>query len=124
MVGECGKGRKRFGVSVGSFQAVWHRCGQMLLYTESQRSAVYYAAWAADADPDRLPEAAALAAAASADGARETTASAIQAHGGSGFTWEADVHWPYKRAQPRAPPPGRAPPPRGAPAPLRPARPR
>jgi alkylation response protein AidB-like acyl-CoA dehydrogenase len=93
------KDRKQFGVPVGSFQAVSHRCAQMLLHTESARSTAYYAAWAADADPDRLPEAAALAAAAAADGGREVTAGAIQAHGGIGFTWEADVHWLYKRAQ-------------------------
>jgi alkylation response protein AidB-like acyl-CoA dehydrogenase len=92
------KDRKQFGVPVGSFQAVSHRCAQMLLHTESGRSAAYFAAWAADADPERLPEAAALAAAATADGGREVAASAIQAHGGIGFTWEADVHWLYKRA--------------------------
>jgi alkylation response protein AidB-like acyl-CoA dehydrogenase len=63
------------------------------------RSAVYYAAWAADADPDRLAEAAALAAATAAEAGREVPSSAIQAHGGIGFTWEADVHWLYKRAQ-------------------------
>ena len=93
------KDRKQFGVPVGSFQAVSHRCAQMLLHTESVRSTAYFAAWAADADPERLPEAAALAAAAAADGGREVTASAIQAHGGIGFTWEADIHWLYKRAQ-------------------------
>jgi len=93
------KERRQFGVPVGSFQAVSHRCAQMLLHTESTRSAAYFAAWAADADPERLGEAAALAAAASADAGREVTASAIQAHGGIGFTWEADVHWLYKRAQ-------------------------
>jgi alkylation response protein AidB-like acyl-CoA dehydrogenase len=93
------KERKQFGVPVGSFQAVAHRCAQMLLHTESARSTAYFAAWAADADPDRLPEASALAGAAAADGGREVTASAIQAHGGIGFTWEADVHWLYKRAQ-------------------------
>ncbi|HLY51335.1 MAG TPA: acyl-CoA dehydrogenase family protein, partial [Solirubrobacteraceae bacterium] len=93
------KDRKQFGVPVGSFQAVAHRCAQMLLATESARSAAYFAAWAADADPDRLPEAGALAAAGTADAGREVTASAIQAHGGIGFTWEADVHWLYKRAQ-------------------------
>jgi alkylation response protein AidB-like acyl-CoA dehydrogenase len=71
----------------------------MLLATESSRSTAYFAAWAADADQERLPEAAALAGAAAADGGREVTASAIQAHGGIGFTWEADVHWLYKRAQ-------------------------
>ena len=93
------KERKQFGIPVGAFQAVAHRCAQMLLHTESARSTAYFAAWAADADPERLPEAAALAAAAAAEGGREVTASAIQAHGGIGFTWEADVHWLYKRAQ-------------------------
>ena len=93
------KDRKQFGVPVGSFQAVSHRCAQMLLHTESSRSAAYFAAWAADADPDRFGEASALAAAAAATGGREVTGSAIQAHGGIGFTWEADVHWFYKRAQ-------------------------
>ncbi|MEA2340840.1 MAG: hypothetical protein QOG11_917 [Solirubrobacteraceae bacterium] len=93
------KDRKQFGVPVGSFQAVSHRCAQMLFGTETARSASYYAAWAADADPERFGEAAALAAAAAADGGRDVTASAIQAHGGIGFTWEADVHWLYKRAQ-------------------------
>jgi alkylation response protein AidB-like acyl-CoA dehydrogenase len=93
------KDRKQFGVPVGSFQAVAHRCAQMLLSTETARSTAYFAAWAADADPERLPEAAALAGAAAADAGKEVTASAIQAHGGIGFTWEADVHWLYKRAQ-------------------------
>jgi alkylation response protein AidB-like acyl-CoA dehydrogenase len=93
------KDRKQFGVPVGSFQAVSHRCAQMLLHTESVRSTVYFAAWAADAEAERLPEAAALAAAAAVEAGREVTASAIQAHGGIGFTWEADVHWLYKRAQ-------------------------
>ncbi len=93
------KDRRQFGVAVGSFQAVSHRCAQMLLHTESARSAAYYAAWAADAEPAQLTEAAALAAAAAATGGREVAASAIQAHGGIGFTWEADVHWLYKRAE-------------------------
>jgi alkylation response protein AidB-like acyl-CoA dehydrogenase len=93
------KDRKQFGVPVGSFQAVSHRCAQMLMHTESARSAAYFAAWAADADPERVPEAAALAAATAADGGRDVAAAAIQNHGGIGFTWEADVHWLYKRAQ-------------------------
>jgi alkylation response protein AidB-like acyl-CoA dehydrogenase len=99
MTVEYVKERKQFGVPVGSFQAVSHRCAQMLLHTEGARSAAYFAAWAADADPERLPEGAALAAASAAEGGREVTAGAIQAHGGIGFTWEADVHWLYKRAQ-------------------------
>ncbi len=91
--------RKQFGVPVGSFQAVSHRCAQMLLETEKARGTAAQAAWRADADPDGLAEAAAMAKAAASQAGREVTASAIQAHGGIGFTWEADVHWLYKRAQ-------------------------
>jgi alkylation response protein AidB-like acyl-CoA dehydrogenase len=95
------KDRKQFDTPVGAYQAVSHRCAQMLKDTEGARSATYYAAWAAGAGAGgpSLPEAAALAKAAASDGARDVTASAIQAHGGIGFTWEADVHWLYKRAQ-------------------------
>jgi alkylation response protein AidB-like acyl-CoA dehydrogenase len=93
------KDRRQFGVPVGAYQAVSHRCAQMLLETEKARSTAAFAAWTADADPERLAEAAAMAKAAASDAGREVTASAIQAHGGIGFTWEADVHWLYKRAQ-------------------------
>ncbi len=93
------KDRKQFGTPVGSYQAVSHRCAQMLRDTESARSTTYYAGWAADADPERLAEAAALAKAASSDAGREVTASNIQVQGGIGFTWEADAHWLFKRAQ-------------------------
>jgi alkylation response protein AidB-like acyl-CoA dehydrogenase len=93
------KERKQFGVPVGSYQAVSHRCAQMLLDTEKARALTAFAAWSADADPDGLAEAAAMAKAASSDAGREVTAGAIQMHGGIGFTWEADVHWLYKRAQ-------------------------
>ena len=93
------KERKQFGVPVGSFQAVSHRCAEMLLETEKARSTTALAAWTAEADPERLPEAAAMAKAAASDAGRGVTASAIQAHGGIGFTWEANVHWYYKRAQ-------------------------
>jgi alkylation response protein AidB-like acyl-CoA dehydrogenase len=93
------KERRQFGVPVGAFQAVSHRCAQMLLDTEKARSTAAFAAWTADADPQALPEAAAMAKAAASDAGREVTSSAIQAHGGIGFTWEADVHWLYKRAQ-------------------------
>jgi alkylation response protein AidB-like acyl-CoA dehydrogenase len=92
------KERKQFGVPVGSYQAVSHRCAQMLLDTEKARSLTAFAAWAADADPQRLGETAAMAKAAASEAGVEVTSSAIQAHGGIGFTWEADVHWLYKRA--------------------------
>jgi alkylation response protein AidB-like acyl-CoA dehydrogenase len=93
------KERRQFGVPVGSYQAVSHRCARMLLDTEKARSTAALAAWSAGSDPERLAEAAAMAKAAASDAGREVTASAIQAHGGIGFTWEADVHWLYKRAQ-------------------------
>jgi alkylation response protein AidB-like acyl-CoA dehydrogenase len=90
--------RRQFGVPVGSFQAVSHRCAQMLLDTEKARATTAQAAWSAGSDPDGLPEAAAMAKACASQSAYDVTASAIQAHGGIGFTWEADVHWTYKRA--------------------------
>jgi alkylation response protein AidB-like acyl-CoA dehydrogenase len=99
MTVEYVKDRKQFGVPVGSFQAVSHRCAQMLLDTEKARSTAASAAWTADANPEGLAEAAAMAKAAASEAGREVTAAAIQMHGGIGFTWEADVHWLYKRAQ-------------------------
>ena len=99
MTVEYVKDRKQFGVPVGAYQAVSHRCAQMLLETEQARSTAAFAAWTADADPESLAEAAAMAKACASAAGREVTASAIQAHGGIGFTWEADVHWLYKRAQ-------------------------
>jgi alkylation response protein AidB-like acyl-CoA dehydrogenase len=99
MTVEYVKERKQFGVPVGTFQAVHHGAAQMLLETEGGRAATYYAAWAADAEPERVPMAAAMAKAWTSDAGRSVTGAAIQLHGGIGFTWEADVHWLYKRAQ-------------------------
>jgi alkylation response protein AidB-like acyl-CoA dehydrogenase len=93
------KERRQFGVPVGSFQAVSHKCAEMLYHVESARAAVYYAAWAADADPEALPEAAAIAKYIASAGAVAVAGAAIQAHGGVGFTWEANLHWWFKRAQ-------------------------
>lgn len=93
------KDRRQFDVPVGSFQAVQHAAALMLRDTEGARAAVYHAAWAADAQPEALPTAAAMAKAAASDAGRSVTAAAIQLHGGIGFTWEADVHWLFKRAQ-------------------------
>jgi alkylation response protein AidB-like acyl-CoA dehydrogenase len=91
--------RRQFGVPVGSFQSVANRCAAMLRFTEIARSAVYAAAWAAEADPAGLADAAAIAKAAASEAGCEVTGSAIQAHGGVGFTWEADLHLLFKRAQ-------------------------
>ena len=93
------KERKQFGVPVGTFQAVQHKAAEMLLQAEGGRSATYFAAWAADAEPSQLPGAASIAKAWTSDAGRAATSTAIQLHGGIGFTWEADVHWLFKRAQ-------------------------
>jgi alkylation response protein AidB-like acyl-CoA dehydrogenase len=90
--------RRQFGHPIGAFQGVSHRCAEMLALTEAARSATYYAAWAADAEPSELPAASAAAKATAARAACQVAGMAIQAHGGMGFTWEADVHWLFKRA--------------------------
>lgn len=94
------KDRKQFGVPVGSFQAVKHEAAQMLRDVEVAKVLVANAAWVADAgDQAKLSEAAALAKAAASAAGRRVSAQAIQLHGGIGFTWEADLHWLFKRAQ-------------------------
>ena len=90
--------RHQFGVPVGSFQAVSHRLAQMYFDTEAARSLSYFAAWALDSDDPEAAAASARAKAWAAETSRGTAGSAIHAHGGIGFTWEADVHWLYKRA--------------------------
>jgi alkylation response protein AidB-like acyl-CoA dehydrogenase len=99
MTTEYVKERKQFNTPVGAYQAVSHRCAQMLMDTQQARVTTSFASWAADADPERLPEGAAMAKAAASYAGREVTSAAIQMHGGIGFTWEADVHWLFKRAQ-------------------------
>jgi len=96
---EYAKERKQFETPIGAFQAVSHRCAQMLFDTEGARSATYFGGWAADADESQLALAASIAKAAASEAALSVTASSIQVHGGIGFTWEADVHWFFKRAQ-------------------------
>jgi alkylation response protein AidB-like acyl-CoA dehydrogenase len=93
------KERRQFGQPIGVHQAVSHRCAQMLLETESARSATYYAAWCADHEPASLPLAAASAKAYASDAGANVTAAALQVHGGIGFTWEHDLHFFLKRAR-------------------------
>ena len=94
------KERKQFGTPVGAYQAVSHRCAQMLLDTEMRpRRPRPLRRGRRTPSPSAWPSARRMAKAAASDAGREVTASAIQAHGGIGFTWEADVHWLYKRAQ-------------------------
>jgi alkylation response protein AidB-like acyl-CoA dehydrogenase len=93
------KDREQFGRAIGSYQAVSHSCAQMLLETENSRSAVYFAAWAADAEPETLPRAASIAKAYASDAGWRVAAASMQVHGGIGFTWEHDLHFWLKRAR-------------------------
>ncbi|HEY5333721.1 MAG TPA: acyl-CoA dehydrogenase family protein, partial [Solirubrobacterales bacterium] len=93
------KERRQFGVPVGSFQAVQHAAAEMLRATESAEVLTYRAAWIADNEPAQLPAAAGMAKGSASSAGLEVTAAAIQLHGGMGFTWEAPLHWLFKRAQ-------------------------
>ncbi len=90
--------RQQFGRPIGAYQAVSHRCADMLIDVESARSAVLGAAWTADHDPEALPFAASVAKVAAAQGAWRVAASSLQVHGGIGFTWEHDCHLLLRRA--------------------------
>jgi len=96
---EYARERKQFGRPIGAYQAVSHRCAQMLLETEGARSASYYAAWCAEAEPETLPLAACMAKAYASDAGWRVCTSALQVHGGIGFTWEHDLHFFLKRAK-------------------------
>ncbi len=102
MAVEYAKDRQQFGRPIGAYQAVSHRCAQMLLETENARSAVYGAAWAADAEPDSLPLAASMAKAYASDAGWRVPDASIQVHGGIGFTWEHDLHFFLKRGKANA----------------------
>jgi alkylation response protein AidB-like acyl-CoA dehydrogenase len=93
------KVREQFGQPIGSFQAIRHKCSEMLLEVENSHSAVYYAAWALDAGADDEVLAASVAKAYVGDASRKVCGEAIQVHGGIGFTWEYDLHIYFKRAK-------------------------
>ncbi|HYU61116.1 MAG TPA: acyl-CoA dehydrogenase family protein [Solirubrobacterales bacterium] len=99
MAVDYAKEREQFGRPIGSYQAVSHQCARMLYDTEEARSLTYYAAWAADAEPETLPLAASMAKARASDAAWTVTATALQVHGGIGFTWEHDLQFWLKRAK-------------------------
>ncbi|MGH8014113.1 MAG: acyl-CoA dehydrogenase family protein [Candidatus Binataceae bacterium] len=96
---EYAKVRVQFGRPIGSFQAVQHKCANMLIDVEGAKSAVYYASWAVSNQPAQAGLAAALAKAAASDAFRRVAADGIQLHGGIGFTWDHDMHLYFKRAK-------------------------
>jgi len=93
------KDRVQFGRPIGSFQAIKHKCADMLLEVESAKSAAYYASWCAAEDNDELPVVASLAKAYCSDAYFHSAAENIQIHGGIGFTWEHNAHLYFKRAK-------------------------
>ncbi|MGH9083411.1 MAG: acyl-CoA dehydrogenase family protein [Acidimicrobiales bacterium] len=96
---EYAKTRIQFGRPIGSFQAIKHKCADMLLEVESARSAAYYAGWAAAEASDELPVVASLAKSYCSEAYFHAAAENIQIHGGIGFTWEHDAHLYFKRAK-------------------------
>ncbi len=99
MAVDYAKERVQFGRPIGSFQAIKHKCADMLLQLESGRSAAYYAGWAAAENNDEVVTAAPLAKAYCSDMYLHCAAENIQIHGGIGFTWEHDAHLYFKRAK-------------------------
>ena len=93
------KTRHQFGRPIGSFQAVQHQCADMLLMTESARSATYYAAWAVTEGVPNAGTAVSIAKAYCSDAFREVGNRGVQVHGGIGFTWEHDLQLYYKRSK-------------------------
>jgi alkylation response protein AidB-like acyl-CoA dehydrogenase len=102
MAVEYAKDRKQFDTPIGAFQSVSHRCAQMLLEVEGARSVTYYAAWALDHEPESAALASSMAKAYASDAGWRVTASALQVHGGIGFTWEHDLQFLLKRAKANA----------------------
>ncbi len=93
------KDRVQFGRPIGGFQAVKHRCADMLVDVEGMRSATYYAGWAVGAGDPEARASASVAKVWCSDAARRVMASGLQVHGGIGFTWEHDLHLFLKRSQ-------------------------
>jgi alkylation response protein AidB-like acyl-CoA dehydrogenase len=99
MAVEYAKVRVQFGRPIGSFQAIKHKCADMLLEVESSKSAAYYGMWCAAEMNDELPSVASLAKAYCSEAYFHAAAENIQIHGGIGFTWEHPAHLYFKRAK-------------------------
>ncbi len=99
MAVEYAKIRVQFGRPIGYFQAIKHKCAEVLLEVESARVAAHWAGWIAAENPSELPVAASLAKAYCGDAFQRAAQELIQVHGGIGFTWEHDAHLFFKRAR-------------------------
>jgi len=99
MTVEYAKDRVQFGRAIGSFQAIKHKCADMLVDVEGMRSTVYWAAWCIGAGDPEASVAASTAKVWTADASKRVMADGLQIHGGIGFTWEHDLHLFLKRSQ-------------------------
>lgn len=99
MAVQYAKDRVQFGRPIGSFQAIKHKCADMLLEVESAKSAAYYGMWCAAEMNDELASTASLAKAYCSEAYFHAAAENIQIHGGIGFTWEHPAHLYFKRAK-------------------------
>lgn len=95
---EYAKIRIQFGQPIGSYQAIKHKCAEMLLQVESARSIAEYAAWTVDGNPQEVSKAASIAKTYVGNMYRKSAAATLQILGGIGFSWEHDIHLFYKRA--------------------------
>jgi alkylation response protein AidB-like acyl-CoA dehydrogenase len=91
------KQRVQFDKPIGSFQAIKHKCADMLVALEGARSTAYYAAWGLGQDEQAL--AVSMAKATAGDACRLICNEALQIHGGVGFTWDFDIHFYLKRGK-------------------------
>jgi alkylation response protein AidB-like acyl-CoA dehydrogenase len=89
--------RTQFDRPIGSFQAIKHHCANMAVATESSRAALWAAAIALDDNLDTRPTAVSAAAAYAGEATSTTAQTALQVHGGIGFTWEHDLHLLLRR---------------------------
>lgn len=96
---EYARTRRQFGRTIGSFQAISHRCADMLVAVESGRALVAAAAAALDAPDADTDTAVCLAAAEALEAAVVVTQGCVQVHGGMGFTWEHPAHRYLRRAK-------------------------
>jgi alkylation response protein AidB-like acyl-CoA dehydrogenase len=99
MAAAYAKDRVQFGRPIGSFQAIKHKCANMLMLVETAKSAALHAAGCAGEASDELPEAAALAKVWCSEAYLQVSADNIQVHGGMGYTWEHPAHLYYRRAK-------------------------
>lgn len=90
--------RIQFGQPVGAYQAVKHRCANMLMALEQARSAAYHAVWALEDGTDDARLSTSLAKTVASESFAWISTSAIQMHGGLGFTWEGTPQLYFKRA--------------------------